>query len=158
MAELTVGHVNLARGFRGGERQTELLIACLSRLGVKQYLVCRAGSPLAEHLDGTPDLEIIELRKRIDLRFNGHKYLADKCDVIQAHEARATQWAFVHYLLYKTPYATTRRVPESVRDNVLNRAIYAKAAAVVEPISCAMHGVDLLETYPYQKALVLGDG
>ncbi|WP_433597036.1 zinc-dependent alcohol dehydrogenase family protein [Limosilactobacillus reuteri] len=33
-----------------------------------------------------------------------------------------------------------------------------KAAAVVEPISCAMHGVDLLETYPYQKALVLGDG
>ena len=31
-----------------------------------------------------------------------------------------------------------------------------KAAAVVEPISCAMHGVDLLETHPYQKALVLG--
>ena len=141
MAELTVGHVNLARGFRGGERQTELLIACLSRLGVKQYLVCRAGSPLAEHLDGTPDLEIIELRKRIDLRFNGHKYLADKCDVIQAHEARATQWAFVHYLLYKTPYATTRRVPESVRDNVLNRAIYAKAAAVVAISSAIGEGL-----------------
>ena len=33
-----------------------------------------------------------------------------------------------------------------------------KAAAVVEPISCAMHGVDLLEAHPYQKALVLGDG
>ena len=33
-----------------------------------------------------------------------------------------------------------------------------KAAAVVEPISCAMHGVDLLEPHPYQKALVLGDG
>ncbi|MGN1284302.1 MAG: zinc-dependent alcohol dehydrogenase family protein, partial [Candidatus Limosilactobacillus intestinavium] len=33
-----------------------------------------------------------------------------------------------------------------------------KAAAVVEPISCAMHGVDLLNTHPYQKALVLGDG
>lgn len=33
-----------------------------------------------------------------------------------------------------------------------------KAAAVVEPISCAMHGVDLLTTHPYQKSLVLGDG
>lgn len=33
-----------------------------------------------------------------------------------------------------------------------------KAAAVVEPISCAMHGVDLLTTHPYQKALVIGDG
>ena len=33
-----------------------------------------------------------------------------------------------------------------------------KAAAVIEPISCAMHGVDLLETHPYQTALVIGDG
>ena len=33
-----------------------------------------------------------------------------------------------------------------------------EAAAVIEPISCAMHGVDLLETHPYQNALVIGDG
>ena len=131
MKQLTVGHVNLARGFRGGERQTELLIAALAQKGVKQYLLCRSNSPLIDHLQGTPLLEIVPLEKVIDLRFNGHKFLADKCDVIQAHEARATQWAFVHHLLYKTPYVSTRRVPEQVRDNVLNRAIYAKAAAIV---------------------------
>lgn len=33
-----------------------------------------------------------------------------------------------------------------------------KSAAVIEPISCAVHGVDLLELHPYQKALVIGDG
>lgn len=33
-----------------------------------------------------------------------------------------------------------------------------EAAAVIEPISCAAHGVDLLETHPYQKAVVIGDG
>ncbi|MFT9396729.1 MAG: zinc-dependent alcohol dehydrogenase family protein [Bifidobacterium psychraerophilum] len=33
-----------------------------------------------------------------------------------------------------------------------------KAAAAVEPISCAVHGVDLLKLRPYQKALVIGDG
>ncbi|QLL69087.1 zinc-dependent alcohol dehydrogenase family protein [Lactobacillus sp. 3B(2020)] len=33
-----------------------------------------------------------------------------------------------------------------------------EAAAVIEPISCAMHGVDLLETHPYQNALIIGDG
>ena len=33
-----------------------------------------------------------------------------------------------------------------------------KAAAVIEPISCAEHGVDLLETHPYQNAVVIGDG
>lgn len=31
-------------------------------------------------------------------------------------------------------------------------------AAVIEPISCAAHGVDLLEIHPYQNALVIGDG
>lgn len=33
-----------------------------------------------------------------------------------------------------------------------------KAAAVTEPISCAVHGVKLLKLTPYQKALVIGDG
>ncbi|MFQ9706947.1 MAG: zinc-dependent alcohol dehydrogenase family protein [Limosilactobacillus pontis] len=33
-----------------------------------------------------------------------------------------------------------------------------EAAAVIEPISCAEHGVDLLETHPYQNAVVIGDG
>lgn len=33
-----------------------------------------------------------------------------------------------------------------------------KAAAVTEPLSCALHGVNLLKLHPYQKALVIGDG
>lgn len=33
-----------------------------------------------------------------------------------------------------------------------------KQAAAVEPVSCAVHGVDMLRLHPYQKALVIGDG
>lgn len=33
-----------------------------------------------------------------------------------------------------------------------------KAAATTEPISCAVHGLKLLNLTPYQKALVIGDG
>lgn len=33
-----------------------------------------------------------------------------------------------------------------------------KAGATVEPLSCAVHGVQLLKLTPYQKALVIGDG
>lgn len=33
-----------------------------------------------------------------------------------------------------------------------------RAAAVTEPISCAVHGMKLLNFTPYQKALVIGDG
>lgn len=37
-------------------------------------------------------------------------------------------------------------------------AVSLKSAAAIEPISCAVHGVDLLDLHPYQKALVIGDG
>lgn len=33
-----------------------------------------------------------------------------------------------------------------------------KSASIVEPISCAVHGIKLLKVSPYQKALVIGDG
>lgn len=33
-----------------------------------------------------------------------------------------------------------------------------KDGATIEPISCAVHGVQLLKITPYQKALVIGDG
>ncbi|UIF28931.1 zinc-dependent alcohol dehydrogenase family protein [Levilactobacillus brevis] len=37
-------------------------------------------------------------------------------------------------------------------------SVSLKAAATTEPISCAVHGVKLLDLTPYQKALVIGDG
>ena len=50
-------HVNLAKGFRGGERQTELLIRALAvRQDARPWLACRRDSPLrarlAEVMDG----------------------------------------------------------------------------------------------------------
>lgn len=33
-----------------------------------------------------------------------------------------------------------------------------KAAAMIEPISCVIHGINLIKLTPYQKALVIGDG
>ncbi len=37
-------------------------------------------------------------------------------------------------------------------------SISFKAGATIEPISCAVHGVQLLHLTPYAKALVIGDG
>lgn len=47
--------------------------------------------------------------------------------------------------------------PEEVVYHVPDN-VSLEAAAVIEPISCAAHGVDLLETHPYQTALIIGDG
>lgn len=40
----------------------------------------------------------------------------------------------------------------------ISKNLSLKAAAVTEPLSCAIHGVNLLKLHPYQKALVIGDG
>lgn len=126
----SIGHINLSKGFRGGERQTELLIIYLAKSGITQKLLCRKGSPLALHLKGTENLSIVELNKFIDLRLNGHKELSS-CDIIQAHEARAAQWAYLHHIIYKTPYVITRRVTEKIRKNFFNERIYSCASGVV---------------------------
>ena len=56
---LHIRHVNLARGFRGGERQTLLLIEALARIddnkqgSIEQSLVCRRDSPMRAALAGS---------------------------------------------------------------------------------------------------------
>lgn len=126
-----IAHVNLAHGFRGGERQTELLIAELASRGLRQILVCREDSPLLDHLKTAPGVEFIRLKNKPDARLFGHSALGHRPVIVQAHEARAAQWACLQHLLYKVPYVITRRVPEPIRDNFVNRAINTKAAALV---------------------------
>jgi hypothetical protein len=43
-------HVNTAKGYRGGERQTELLIRGLATRNVRQALVARRGAPLVQRV------------------------------------------------------------------------------------------------------------
>lgn len=50
---------------------------------------------------------------------------------------------------FTAPASVVYPIPDSVS---------LKAAATVEPISCAVHGIKLLDLTPYQKALVIGDG
>ncbi len=133
---ISVAHINFAKGFRGGERQTELLISRLADRGLTQILLCRKGSPLAEHLRGVANLRIVELEKVVDLRLQGHGLVGSKVDIVQAHETRGAQWALVHHMLCSVPYVVTRRVTEPVRENFFNRKLYGNAAAVVAISSC----------------------
>ena len=126
MNNITICHVNLARGFRGGERQTELLIRYLSDSVARQYLVCRRNSPLIEHLSDVGNLTIVPVSGRL----GGH-FSHIKADIINAHEAKAAHWAFLEHVLRKTPYVITRRVPQRIRKSFLSGLCYSKAARLV---------------------------
>ncbi|QQK62729.1 glycosyltransferase family 4 protein [Cobetia sp. cqz5-12] len=137
---LHVRHVNLARGFRGGERQTLNLIADLARRAspgqngdagapIRQSLVCLQGSPLIR------ELAALELAVTVDVieisgRFKGHLG-QPRADIVHAHEAKAVHWAWLHQRLTGTPYLLTRRVPQRVKDKPFNRLTYRAAACRV---------------------------
>jgi glycosyltransferase involved in cell wall biosynthesis len=119
-------HINLAKGFRGGERQTELLIKELAKKGVKQKLIIRSYSPLKDRLKDIRNLRIITISKPYMLSIGK----VASCDILHAHETKAAQFAYIAHVLYGMPYFITRRVNFVPKDNFFNRRMYGKAKKV----------------------------
>ncbi|MHB0774984.1 glycosyltransferase family 4 protein [Halomonas sp. WWR20] len=122
---LHIRHVNLARGFRGGERQTALLIRALAEQGIHQSLVCRQDSPLRDEI---ADLPVTLIAANSQLAGHGRGMRAD---VVHAHEAKAVHWAYLQHRLRGIPYVLTRRVPQPIKDKPFNRRTYRAAACAV---------------------------
>ncbi|KPK58774.1 MAG: hypothetical protein AMJ59_13860 [Gammaproteobacteria bacterium SG8_31] len=124
-ARATVCHINLARGYRGGERQTELLIRALADKGWKQRLVARRSEPLAERICGVDGLTVVESSPASAVRSIGRPGL------IHVHEGRSLRSAWINHLITGTPYLVTRRIQKGPRQHWLNRSMYRQAVRVV---------------------------
>jgi len=139
VSNLHVVHVNLASGFRGGERQTELLIRHLAhQTGVQQTLVCRQNSPMRERLHDVP-VALVSAQHA----WQAHGRVA-RATLTHAHEARAVHWAWLHRRLRAVPYVMTRRMDKVIRAHVANRWMYRDAAAVVAVSSAIVAQVQAL--------------
>lgn len=117
-------HVNLAKGFRGGERQTVLVIQALAKRPdiTRQTLVCHPSSPLRERLLDVDNLTMVNASSQLA----GHRD-AGKADMVHAHEAKAVHWAWLHKVLFRTPYILTRRVDTPVKRKWSNVMFYRNA-------------------------------
>lgn len=133
---MRVVHVNLARGYRGGERQTELLIRALAATDVPQALWGRTGEPLLERLRDVPRLDCLALNPP----YLGALPASRGGDVLHAHEAKAAHVAHAVHRLRGRPYLITRRVPNLPKAGRWTRAVYRHAARVVA-ISTAVSDV-----------------
>ena len=120
-------HVNLATGFRGGERQTYLLMDRLSNQGWQQKLIARKSGKLAELSQSVDNLTIVETGIN-PLQYLGH---FANVDIVHMHESRAFLTLHVSGHLRQTPYVLTRRVQRNPKKNWLNQNVYSKANAVV---------------------------
>jgi glycosyltransferase involved in cell wall biosynthesis len=120
-----VAHLNLSRGYRGGERQTELLIRGLAGFDVTQCLVCRRDSPLIERLTDI-DIEIRPVAGGLMSALGSTRGV----DLVHSHEGRGVYVAWARSLLSGTPYVLTRRVNNRLDNNWITHSAYRRAACV----------------------------
>lgn len=140
-------HVNLAKGFRGGERQTALLIQALSGSVKQQTLVCRSDSPLRHELRHLDCLTLVDANHLLQ----GHAQ-AGRASIVHAHEAKAVHWAWVHKKRYRTPYVVTRRVDTPIKRKWANRLFYGDADSCVAISSVIQQ--DLARWYPLSIPII----
>ncbi len=120
-----IEHVNFAKGFRGGERQTLNLMEGLAGFGVQQTLVCHPKSELRVRA------ESIGIQTRLIRQPMWGHLQASRADIIHVHEARGAYWAAIEHLLRGTPYLITRRIPNPVSGNAINNFVYRRAVELV---------------------------
>jgi glycosyltransferase involved in cell wall biosynthesis len=120
-------HINLSKSFRGGERQTELLVRGLAARDRAQRLVARADAPLAERVADVGRLDI----RRVSGLLAAARACGRDAAVLHVHEGRAPLVARGAQLLGGAPYVITRRVPKPLKRNPVTRHLYRRAARVV---------------------------
>jgi len=123
-----IEHVNFARGFRGGERQTLNLMEGLAAHGVAQGLLCQPRSELGRRAKAAG----FAVRHARGPLF-GHKAQVHEAAprIIHVHEARGAYWAAIENFMHGTPYLITRRIPNPVSANFINRIVYRRATELV---------------------------
>ena len=114
LAGRCIAHINLATGFCGGERQTELLLRYLAEAGWQQLLVARGGDSLASRCADIPGLDINEVSGGILSASRAF----DDAALIHVHQGRAIKPAWLQSFLcrqalYRYPQSTEGPPPES---------------------------------------------
>jgi len=150
-SETLLCHINIAHGYRGGERQTELLVRELARHRWRQRLVVRNGNPLATRCADVPQLDIVEVA--------GHPLAAalavPRGSLVHAHEARSIYAAWLGSRLKQAPYLFTRRVDNPLRPSRFRDAAYRRSGSVVA-VSRAVAG-EISKRYPDLVCTILHD-
>ena len=120
-----IAHVNTARGYRGGERQTELLIQGLARRGWRQVLIARRGGALGDRVRALP----IDVRE-VSGGPLSVAFATSGVALMHLHEGRSVYGAYLRSLGNGTPYVITRRVDNPIGNHWLAHRAYRRAAAV----------------------------
>ena len=127
MNDPSICHVNLADGFRGGERQTFLLMEELASRGFKQSLIAKSSSNLASNSKLIEGLEVIESSLN---GFDCRAYFKE-APLLHLHESRVFAAIWSYTIAPERKHIVTRRVERPPRSNFINKSIYSNANQTV---------------------------
>lgn len=144
-------HVNLAPGFRGGERQTELLIAEFAGRGWRQRLVARRGGPLASRCRDIEGLDVVESASQP----LAAAWVARGSGLLHAHEARAIYACWLAGRLSASPWLLTRRVDNPFKRSPLRDRAYRAAGRLVAVSTAIRRQIET--RYPASRCDVVAD-
>lgn len=139
-------HVSLAKGWRGGEQQTWLLMQALAERGFQQGLCARPEEPLAQAAGSLPGMVVFSHRQGFWMPRQVENF-----DVAHAHEARGAYLTWWLRQTVKLPYIVTRRMEQSPRARFLTKRAYGGAEYLVGISSAACEGLEKLVSHPDVK-------
>jgi glycosyltransferase involved in cell wall biosynthesis len=140
-------HINLARGWRGGEQQTWLLIKELAKRGYEQSLCAHPQEPLAQSVASTQGVDVISPMTCLLAPWTVRCW-----DLSHAHDGRSVYLAWWLKKCTGLPYILTRRVQQSPKPRVLTRKAYAGASCLVSISEAASTSlISLLESGSIEK-------
>lgn len=151
MPDVDVCHLNLAKNYRGGERQTEILIRALAEHNLEQRLVVKRNSSLKARCADVSGLEIREVASNplaAGLAVRG-------AALAHAHEGRSVYAGWIANRLFGTPYLITRRVVSTQKNRVMRGVAYRRAACVVGVSRAAVQSLN--QSLDAEKVAVIPD-
>lgn len=148
---MRICHINLAKDYRGGERQTELLVRELSARGWRQRLIVRTGQELKNRCDDVEQLEIIEGSSNPLAAGRAAKGVS----LVHSHEARGVYAGWFATTVYGNPSILTRRVTRTQKSSWMRNRAYRSASAIVG-VSSAV-AAHIKESYPDLNPVVIPD-
>jgi glycosyltransferase involved in cell wall biosynthesis len=144
-------HVNLAAGYRGGERQTQLLIEQFAARGYSQRLVARRGGELARRCAGIAGLDVRETSSSP----LAAAWATRGSDILHAHEARAIYACWLGALTGRARWLLTRRVDNPFKSSPVRNRAYRDANALVAVSRAIKDQVEAF--YPGERCTVVAD-
>ncbi len=151
MPDIDFCHLNLAKHYRGGERQTEILVRELASRGYSQRLVVKRGNSLKDRCADIHDLDIREVASNPVAA----AWAARGSRVVHAHDGRTVYSGLVANYLFGIPYVITRRVVAPQKGKVLRRWAYRRAGQIVAISNAVVRSIQ--KRFDWDEVIVIPD-